>query len=51
MCWQLGLETEEQEGELERVAKATNAEFRSLDFSLQITVRWIQELFLHTGVI
>lgn len=30
---------EEQEGELERVAKATNAEFRNLDFSLQITVR------------
>lgn len=51
MRWQVGLEREEGEQEPERVAKTTNAEFRGLDFSLQMTVREIREVFLYMAVI
>ena len=49
--WQVGLEREEREREPERVAKTTNSEFRGLDFSLQMTVREIREVFLYMAVI
>lgn len=49
--WQVGLEQEEGEREPKRVAKTTNAEFRGLDFSLQMTVREIREVFLYMAVI
>lgn len=49
--WQVGLEQEEGEREPERVAKTTDAEFRGLDFSLQMTVREIREVFLYMAVI
>ena len=49
--WQVGLEREEGEREPERVVKTTNAEFRGLDFSLQMTVTEIREVFLYMAVI
>ena len=49
--WQVRLEREEGEQEPERVVKTTNAEFRGLDFSLQMTVRESREVFLYRAVI